>query len=145
MIAAGEIVRGALRRFVPTVLAVMGLIAVPSALVAGGGFHAAGLAMGASEIAGLTIGFAGALLVVRRWLRDDAGVSGRRANVAALGSVLALLTLSIVLVQYVSPLRAFVLSTLAGGAVTAGLFAPWLTRRGKSATVATDAGPAGVA
>lgn len=133
MVAGKEIVRGALLRFVPTVLVVMGLIALTGVIVGRGGVSVAGAAMGAVEIAGLTVGYVAALLAIGKRLRDDASVGGRRANVAALGSILALVATSMV-VQGVSPLRAFGLSALAGGAVTVALFAPWIGRRAAAPT-----------
>ena len=138
MVAASEIVRGALLRFVPTLLVVIGAIAIPPRILSGEGFHAAGLAMGALEIVGLTLGFGAVLLAARHRLRDDAAVGGRRANVAALGGILGLLAMSIA-IQGVSPGRAFLFSTVAGAAVTLALFAPWLTGRSTRAAASSDA------
>lgn len=56
VIATRQIARGALLRFAPTGLAVIGVVTIPAAIVSGTGFHLSGIAMGAIELAGLTAG-----------------------------------------------------------------------------------------
>jgi hypothetical protein len=130
-----SILRGALARFVPGVLAVFGVSFVLAAALKGSeigpnqvvGFLSLGLAM--------TLGYVVTLGLLRPSLDAGARVEGRRSLLAGLGSTCLLLGLGMLHSGPTSQAVMNGFALLAGGLTTAGIFFPWLA----SATQREDA------
>ena len=128
MVRGSEILRGAFTKFLPGALT---LVAAVVALELSRGVALsprAGLVF-MVEVLGLAGGYAGALVIMRRNLRNDVAINTTRSVIVGLGAATGLLAL-----------MAFIggpwhywslgLASLATGATSAAaMFLPWLTRR----------------
>ena len=127
MISVREIVRAAFRRFLPAATALLAaLLFIPVVSNPGEFKPVAGLVLGV-EIIGMTLGFLGALAVMRQRLDSSANVAGRRTIVAAVASVVGLLALSTV-VQGIGIVRITAASVSVGALSGFAMFWPWLRR-----------------
>lgn len=127
MITMRAILRGALTRVVPGFLlgsaVLIGASSVARSSITPGRLLSLILAAGS-----VGIGSALALIVMRRRLRDDAGVDGRRAFLVGLGSMALTLTVRPFL-PHIGIAAEYALFALSGAALSSAVFFPWLATR----------------
>jgi hypothetical protein len=136
MITMRDILRGAVGRVLPGFLVGWALLVASSShsrsLVTPGRIALSVLMAGAAAL-GSTI----ALSVMRRRLRSDAGVGGRRAFLVGLGTV----GITITVRPFLSGIGAageYGLVTLSAAALATAMFVPWLSRRPADERVGVD-------
>jgi|SRR5450759_78182 len=128
MISIREMVRGAFGRFLPTATGLLAaLLFIPVVSNPHDFSPIAALLLG-GEIIGMTLGFLGALAVMRPNLDTSANVAGRRPIVAAVAAVVGLMALSTV-VQGIGLARITAAALSVGALSGFAMFWPWLRRR----------------
>lgn len=130
MITTRAIVRGALTRTLPATWLGIGAVAA-AATRSGSHVPLANLMMGLLEGLPVAVGSTLALIGIRKWLRDDAGVDGRRAVIVGLGGVA--LTITAVPFLSMNIVGEYVLTGAAGAVVAVAVFFPWLQSRQQAA------------
>ncbi len=128
MISMRDLVRGAFRRFLPAAAGLLAALLFIPVVSDPNGFSAISAFVLGVEIIGMTLGFFGALSVMRTRLDPSASVAGRRPIVAAIASVVGLMALSTV-VQGLGLARISAAALSVGALSGFGLFWPWLRRR----------------
>lgn len=125
MVPFRDILRGTAARFIPG--AVLGQAAMIAVLVVGepDGIHARDAGILALFTALMAVGHLGALATVRRALRDDADVTGRRALItgAAAGAIHFGIATA---VGGMTVETGYPLAFLAGALASLGMFFPWI-------------------
>jgi hypothetical protein len=120
-------VRGAFGRFLPSATGLTAALLFIPVVSDPSGFSAGSALIFGVEMIGITLGFFGALCVMRGRLDSAANVAGRRSAVAAVASVVGLLALSTV-VQGLGFARVCAAALSVGGLSAFALFWPWLRR-----------------
>ena len=125
MVTFREIVKGAISRFLPG--AVVGQAAMIAFLLIGepSGLALRDLPILAGFTALMTIGHAGALGVMRRMMRDDADVSGRRALIAGLAAGAFHFGIAAAVSTFTEN-QGFALAVFSGAAAATAMFFPWI-------------------
>ncbi len=135
MVRARDIIRGAVTRTAPGVLAGFAILigASPSAR---SHLTPSNLCLTVAAALVTAAGSALTLVAMRTRLRADAAVAGRRAFIVGLAGFAAAMTTRPFL-SFVNPGGEYLLMGLSGVVLSAAMFFPWLGSRGTTATTDT--------
>jgi hypothetical protein len=129
-------------RFLPAAAVTSLVLEIPYWMLVGGSVSSVLRLAGVLGV--MCTGYLGALAVMRPWLRDDAGVAGRRAVVAGIGGV-GLIVAGAAVFRFGSTSLGTALARLGGlyfassAVVTLGIFFPWIAPRGRGVEAVTTA------
>lgn len=127
MISTREIVRAGTHRFLPSAAGLIAALMFAPVIMEPSGYTIYSLITFLVELAGMTGGFVGALVVMHNRLDRSANVLGRRTVIAAVLSVVAMLALPF-FIQGFSMVR-IILATAGFGALSGfAMYWPWMRR-----------------